>query len=510
MAFSAGAADEHFTIRTFEVTGNTLLSPDTVRSLTAPYTGEKKVYGDIQRALEALENAYRQAGYSAVTVYAPEQEITGGTIRLEVTETPVKKLSVTGNQGFSAENIRRSLPSLKEGTTVNSLRLSQEVQLANENPSKKVEVKLAVGDQENTVDATVAVAEEPVQRFFIGLDNTGNRDAGRLRLSATYQHANLFDRDHGLTLTYVMSPDIPQNAKLDVLAAGYRIPLYDRSESLDLLFAYADSAAPVAAAGLLLEGKAEVASMKWTKHLPRQGEYSSRVVLGLDFKRFEKSSATNIADYRLLSGYYQGRREGTGGVLDYQAGAIYNLGHETAEVYSAEAGGRDSRRNFMALRLQGSYMQTLPREWMLRVAMNAQHSLGIPLPSVEQLGIAGSSAVRGYLERAVETDTGLVTNIEAYTPDLAAKAGIKGNLRLLAFYDWGEGRDHRSAGPQVRKRLSSFGVGVRYNYDKSLNFKLDLARLDDSQPDAINKDGAGLDTNDSGDWRGHFTLTYSF
>lgn len=504
------AADEQFPIRTFEVTGNSLLSQDAIRALTQPYIGENRVYGDIQRALEALENAYRQAGYSAVQVYAPEQEVTGGVVLLQVTETPISTVTVTGNQIFGEQNIRRSLPSLKEGDTVNTLRLSREVQLANENSAKKVEAKLAVGDKENTVDATVKVTEDMVQRYYLSLDNTGNRDSGNLRMSVSYQHANLFDRDHGLSMTYITSPDMPSNAKLDVYAIGYRIPFYDRSESLDLLYAYADTTAPVTAAGTLLQGKGEILTAKWTHHLPRIGEYSSKLILGLDLKRFERSSATEIADYRLMSGYYYGRKESTGHLLDYQVGAIYNLGPETGETYTNEAGGRQTRSDFMALRLQGSYLHTLPKDWMFRLGVSAQHSLGLPLPASEQLGIAGMNAVRGFLERAVEADSGIITNFELYTPELASLVGVKGNLRTLAFYDFGEGYNDRITAAQVRKRLASYGFGIRYNMDKSLAFRLDLARIDQSYPKNVHQDANGLDTNEVGDWRGHFTLTYSF
>ncbi len=52
---------ERFEIRRFSVEGNTLLTAERINELVAPFTGEQKVYGDVQRALEALEAAYRRA-----------------------------------------------------------------------------------------------------------------------------------------------------------------------------------------------------------------------------------------------------------------------------------------------------------------------------------------------------------------------------------------------------------------------------------------------------------------
>ena len=51
--------DVRFDINQFQVEGNTLLPQERVNELVAPFTGKQRVYGDVQKALEALENAYR-------------------------------------------------------------------------------------------------------------------------------------------------------------------------------------------------------------------------------------------------------------------------------------------------------------------------------------------------------------------------------------------------------------------------------------------------------------------
>jgi len=51
----------HFEITRFEVDGNTLLGAAAIDRLLAPFAGKSRDFGDVQRALEALEGAYRQA-----------------------------------------------------------------------------------------------------------------------------------------------------------------------------------------------------------------------------------------------------------------------------------------------------------------------------------------------------------------------------------------------------------------------------------------------------------------
>jgi hemolysin activation/secretion protein len=70
----------------------------------------------VQRALEALEAAYRERGFNVVTVELPEQELNGGVVQLRVVETKIGRVSVKNNQYFDEANIRRSLPALQEGS----------------------------------------------------------------------------------------------------------------------------------------------------------------------------------------------------------------------------------------------------------------------------------------------------------------------------------------------------------------------------------------------------------
>src|SRR5205085_12638394 len=63
-----------FEITRFDVSGNTLLPAAEVERAVAPFAGRNRDFGDVQRALEALEELYHARGYNVVTVQLPEQE----------------------------------------------------------------------------------------------------------------------------------------------------------------------------------------------------------------------------------------------------------------------------------------------------------------------------------------------------------------------------------------------------------------------------------------------------
>ena len=527
------AQDQHFDIVRFQVDGNTLLPQKQVEDILAPLAGPKRVYGDIQKALEALEAAYRSAGYSTVQVYVPEQELTSGVVRIEVTEGVIGKVTISGNKYFDDANIRASLPELKEGRAPNLRKMSEAIQLANENPAKQVGVTLGVAEEEGKVDAKVAVTEENPQRVFVTLDSTGTEATGVSRVGVAYQNANLFNVDQTLTLAYTGSADAPQGVKVDIFSLGYRVPFYGIGDSFDFIYGNSSvntpSTTPTLGGALGIVGKGEVLGARWNHYFARRGEYSSKLIVGLDYKYINSTCTTagtpasidpptppiaSCVPYttRPLSFTYSGQRMGAASALEYNIGIAHNfaLGSRYTNVDGAvdrysylTPGNRSTRDDFDVLRVAGSYLKALESDWQLRVAGSGQYA-GTPLVAAEQVGLAGSTAVRGFNERAVSADSGYFFNAEVYTPELAKSAGWRGSLRALAFYDFARGYNHKVPAVSLtpsKVGVASIGAGLRYTLEKDFSLRFDLAQV---------LDGGPPNTKERGDWRGHFNMMIGF
>jgi len=227
-----------FDINRFEIKGNTLIPPDQVERLVGPYTGKGKDFADIQRALEALEREYRDRGFGAVQVLLPEQDITKGVVQFRVLEPRVGRVIIEGNKFFDDDNIRRSLPTIKEGETPNSRQIARNLQPLNEHPVKQTNVVMRAGASEDQVDVAVKVADEKPYRFFFTLDNTGTGETGYLRSGIGYQHTNLFNRDHVFTAQYITSPEKIED--VTIVGLGYRVPFYRWNSTLDLIAGYSN------------------------------------------------------------------------------------------------------------------------------------------------------------------------------------------------------------------------------------------------------------------------------
>ncbi len=529
----ASAQDERFNIDRFQIEGNTLLPASVVQGAVSPLTGPGKVYGDIQKALEALDRAYRQAGYSTVDVYVPEQELTSGVVRIQVTENVIGRVVVSGNKYFDNANVRAGLVALREGRAPNLREISEGIQLSNENPAKQLEVTLGAGEEEGKVDAKVAVTEDNPRRVFMTLDNTGTVATGRTRIGLAYQHANLFNRDQTLTLAYTTSPDSPQGVQVDVFSIGYRIPFYALGDSLDIIYGKSNSntpsSSPTLGGALGITSKGDVFGVRWNHYFARRGEYTSKLIFGFDYKYINARCTTAgtpvsiepptppiaaCVPYtsRPLGITYSGARLSPGQAFDYSISLAHNwpLGSkyvnvtgETDRFSYLTSSNRPTRDEFTVLRLGGSYLKAFENDWQLRLASSGQYAAN-PLLAAEQFGLAGAYTVRGFNERAAAADMGFLVNNELNTPDFAKALGAQGNLRGLVFYDFARGYNNDIVPGATTARkigIASVGFGVRYAASKNFVLRADFAQVVDSGP-------AGSQLR--GDKRAHLSAVIGF
>ena len=324
------AAAPRFTIKQFEVIGNTLLPADEVESLVAPFTGPDRDFSDVQRALEVLEEAYRDLGYGVVRVLVPEQDITQGTVRFRVIEPRVGKVTIEGNAHFDDGNVRRSLPSVKEGEPPNSKAISRNLQLAGEHPVKQTYVLLRAGASDEEVDVAIRVADDKPWRIFVTLDNTGTNETGYARLGIGAQHTNLFNRDHTLTAQYVTSPTEPD--QVSIYGIGYRVPFYGLNSSLDLVAGYSDVDSGTVQGLFNVSGSGSIAIVRWNVILPRWESLEQKLFFGLDYRAFQndvqfQGSASIVPDItiRPWSLGYSALWRGAGSELSYYGNYLKNI-----------------------------------------------------------------------------------------------------------------------------------------------------------------------------------------
>ncbi|GAB3405156.1 BamA/TamA family outer membrane protein [Massilia agilis] len=472
-----------FEISRFDVSGNTLLAPADVERVVAPFAGRNRDFGDVQRALEALEELYHERGYNVVTVQLPEQELNGGVVRLQVVQTKIGKVQVSGNKAFSEQNIRRSLPTLQPGQTPNLKQVSANLKLANENPAKKISLGLSGGEADDEVDARVEVQDERPWKVMANLDNTGTAATGKTHAGVVLQHANLFGLDHVASLQYTTTVEHPD--QVAVWGVGYHIPLYALGDSVDLFGSYSNVDSGTVSAGLFnlaVSGKGAVYGARYNQILARRGDYESRLVYGLDYKAYRNSVLLYGQDFgnnvtvHPLSVAYMGTLPLPGAEANFSISAAHNIaGGSRGSAADFERARSGAKAAFNLLRFSGAFSMALAGDWQARMLANGQYTADALVPG-EQFGAGGSTSVRGFNERDLATDSGVLLNYELYTPNLCGKANWQ--CRLLAFYDTAYGkRNHTLPGELTSTAIASTGVGLRFAVGSSASIQLDYGHV---------------------------------
>jgi len=253
--------------------------------------------------------------------------------------------------------------------------------------------------------------------------------------------------------------------------------------------------------------------------LERRGEYSHRIVYGLDYRAYENQCALGdfgeegcgpaAVDVTVspISLAYSGNWAKPGRISDFYVALSHNIpgaanGQESDfNAARPSPNGEDGASSrYTILRFGASVVNAFESNWQVRAAFNAQYTSDA-LVSAEQFGIAGATAVRGFLEREIVRDTGCFANLELYSPNLMGTlVPGKGNLRGLLFFDIARAANNPLAG-EDRQQVStaSIGAGFRWNIQRNFNMRFDLARVMD---EGGNKK--------AGDFHGHISVYFGF
>ncbi|HZQ73386.1 MAG TPA: ShlB/FhaC/HecB family hemolysin secretion/activation protein [Burkholderiales bacterium] len=498
-----------FAIQKFTVDGNTLLPQKEVDRLVAPYIGPDRDFGSVQEALEALQQAYADRGYTAVRVLVPEQDLRGGDVHLQVVEARVRDIKVEGNRFFDAANVLASVPALKQGEPPNTRKISQDIQLANENPAKQTTVVLEPSDEPGKTDATLRVVDDDPRRVTLSLDNTGTPATGMLRAGIGYQHANLTGRDDVLSAQFITSPTEINNVK--IFGAGYHLPMYRWGGAFDFIAGYSDVNSGTVLDLFTVSGSGTILGARYTHTLPNIGAYQQKLGVALDYRAFKQNvvlvgtTGTVVPDITIhpISLTYTGRQSLAGSDLSFLVSVSQNI----PDIPSSSDGNQDAfslqRPNapadYRIFRAAGAWSYALPNDFLLRLAANGQWARD-PLVPGEQFGMGGQDSVRGFYEREAANDSGLRVSGEVYGPDMGARLGLGDTwrARLLGFIDAAHGEDKDPA-RALKTGMSSFGLGARVNQGKTLSLRVDAAIVTNQSPTRPDNHG-----------RIHFSLAYSF
>jgi len=470
-------ATNYFDILEFQVQGNTKLSNQQIEAAVYPQMGEKKSIADVEKAREALEKTYHQAGFLTVLVDIPEQDVDKKIVKLNVTEGKINRLRIKDAHYFTLGRIKELAPSVQEGEVPHFPTVQADIARLNRTSDKRVTPVLKAGKVFGTVDVDLKVEDSLPVHASLELNDKYSQDTTRLRLSGMVRYDNLWQREHSLSLNFLTSPQ--DTREVQVLSANY-LMRFDKSDMLLALYGVKSNSSVATVGGINILGKGTILGVRLIKPLPSVDNYYHSISFGLDYKDFGQTvlfggSFNTPVTYMPLSSLYSGTWQDTSGITQLSTGitlGIRGLVSDEAEFASKRAGAKP---NFFVAKAELNRTQVLPMGFQGFAKLDGQFS-GSPLISNEQFLAGGADTVRGYLEAQTAGDQSLHSTLELRTPALFSNVAWLQDVKLSAFYDVAQIRTiNPLPGQAGTSLLSGTGLGLRMKALKRFNLSLDVA-----------------------------------
>lgn len=474
--------DASFTIESFYFTGNTIFPDQQLRNVLASVTGPRKTSADVEKARDAVEKFYHEEGYPTAVVNIPEQTIGGGVVTLQVIESRVGKVTLTGNRYFSTGKILAELPSLAPGEMLYVPRLQKELGAVNANPDLKLTPSIAPAKEIGVIDVELKAEDKLPLHGSLELNNNASPNTTEQRLSGMLRYDNLWQKEHSLSLQYQVSPE--DSHEVQVYTASYNMPLpWQKEQHLVLYGVHSENNTIAKEFGV--SGKGDIVGVRYIAPLSGFDSFTHNLTLGIDYKHFGESTVDFVhgvpsqtpITYLPFSLAYGATLADASGVTQFSSALNVSFRGLLARQSEFDEKRFLARSNYAFVTLGVERTQKLPGEASLYLKLDGQLA-DQPLINNEQFAAGGMESVRGYLDSEEMADNAVHGTIELSAPNLAAHLGLDDRFLISPFLF----EDFASL--QVKDPLpgqKSFfllhgaGVGIRGYLFRSLEYQVDLA-----------------------------------
>ena len=486
VAQSASApTDNKFDILEFRVLGNHTLPPTAIEQAVYPFLGPQRDIDTVKKAAQALEKAYKDAGYGAIYVDIPEQTVDEGIVRLQVTEGRIDRVRIRGERYFSGRQIRAAVPALVKGETPQLPTVQAQIAEVNARTTDWVVTPiLTPGRDPGTVDVDLNVKDTLPLHGSVEVDDRHTADTTPNRASASLSYDNLWQRQDSISLQYQTAPARTANATVE--SASYTGHVGGNGGLAS--FSYIHTSSNVLALGTLgVLGRGSIFGLHWMQPIVNNETATRTFTVGIDYKDVNtivfpdatNSNGTPVTapvHYLNWSGTYSQawRFPSTSVATSLGIGlGLTGVVNQVDEFENARAGATPA---YFYLRLSGQLVQSLPFHLSGLARFSSQWSAN-PLVNNEQFSLGGADTVRGYLEAETLGETGIAGTLEVHSPPIGKLFGsILSPLYGYGFIDAGvatlldplQGQDYHV-------HLWSTGVGMRLDTATGLGGAVDFA-----------------------------------
>lgn len=438
-----------------------------LRQLLCSYLGDSLDQATVQSLKnDLLQFLHKNQILAMITI--PEQEVSDGTVVLEVLFSKVGEVSFEGQKWISSSYLEKSIH-LYPGEPLDQVQLLNDLAFLNRNMFRRTEVVLSPGKEEGTTNLEFFTKDRVPVRLYVGIENTGLRITDRWRLFEGVCWGNAFGRGDILNYQYTSSTDFQ---KFQAHSATYTS--YLPWKHLVFLSANYGEIRP-RMVNFKSHGKSVDLSLRYQIPIkPLYRSFQSMGEVGFNYKYLntnlfftggEQNRAILIHSIPItqLLGSYSLRYQKGRYRVNFQKEIIGSLWkrlfpHQTNKDYRVLR--PKSYVRYLYFKKTLGYRYQIPQHLGFSLLLKGQVATGA-LPSSEQFSLGGASTVRGYHPSQFLSDNAICLNVEVYFPSFSLIKRKKDRITFLGFYDMGFGHNYKKDSFS-KQCLEGVGPALRY------------------------------------------------
>ena len=514
-----------FTVKRFDIRGNTLISTEDIQAVLAPWLNQAISLNELRRGVAQVAALYRLRGYLAQATL-PNQDITDGVVIIQVIEGKVGAINIIAPPNVRqigdllVDRVKTLLEKrLPSGEPINLNDLDWALLVADDLPGVAVRGALQAGKELGTSDLVITLEPTKLIRGLVSGDNSGSRKTGSKRALTLVQLDSAFGWAEQLNISASKtdgSDFVRLGANWPIGSQGWngwRMNAYKSYLKYQILQKYTEPNIKPD------KGNSKTAGVGWQYPLVRSGVTSVLFDFGLENRESEnitiigpRKKVVNATTAGLSGSHFDGLWGG--GTTTFSASITrgkLKISDEDGQFVEADQNGPNTRGNYTKVAASLSRLQLLTQQNTLFFAVSGQKS-NKNLDESEQFYLGGPSSVRAYPSSELGGSEGLLASLELRR-DLDVKT------QVAAFYDHGwiwkyknsdnaDGSGSMLGDRKNRESLRGYGFYVSHRDPSGVEVKLTVSQRDGSNP-AVTEDGTDTDGTKKLN-RVWFSTSYSF
>lgn len=478
-------------IKTVQISGVTLLPKGQRVALARAYEGRCLGVTEIEGLLSDLTRAYMREGWVMARAYLPQQDLSLGTLQVQVVEGRVSRIMI--NDGDKHSINRAMVAPFTVGEPLNLRDFEQALDQVNRLASNAATIAMLPG--ETAGDTVVQLNNTPTLPLHgsFSEDNQGSSSTGENQGSATLSYDNpLRINDF---ISYTRRESVPSrtaggrstsNSYSYIVPFGYTTFTLSASDS-----AYTSQLVTQTGTTLVSSGESGSQAVRVDQVLFRDADTRLNAFANVTAKEtqsFLEQTLLSGASRRLtvLDAGVSYSTVVLGGALTLETGLSEGLTWRDALKDAVDIAGSTPHAQFRKWTFGGSYLHPVTPSVQFSSQWTAQHSEDVLFGS-EQILIGGIYSVRGFTNSTISGDHGYYLRNEVSTRRNFSRGQIAGSYKPWVALDHG-GVTSRNDGVQ-EGHLTGVAAGVQFSLRKGPSLEVFVARPV-SLPDELTRESS--------------------